>query len=106
MLSAPNGSSRHSAESVNILIVDDEIGMRQTLSEIIATMGYQADTAESGAEALRKFRERFYNLALLDIRLPDRSGTELLAELQSINQEQQRDPPTLFIMATGFASVQ
>lgn len=80
--------------------------MRTTLVDIFATMGYDADTAADGREAVEQFRKRAYNLALLDIRLPDISGTELLTALKAICQQEERDPQTLFVMATGYASVQ
>jgi GAF domain-containing protein/CheY-like chemotaxis protein len=87
------------ADPVSVLVVDDELGMRETLVEIFAKMGYAADTAECGQEALDKFARRPYNLALLDIRLPDMTGTDLLARLKEVS------PETLYIIATGYASI-
>ncbi len=64
----------------HILVVDDEIGIRELLSEILFDEGYQVDLAEN-AEAARKFRlEHEPDLVLLDIWMPDTDGVTLLRE--------------------------
>ncbi|MDD3884190.1 MAG: response regulator [Gallionella sp.] len=66
--------------SKRILVVDDEIGIRELLSEILFDEGYQVDLAEN-AEAARKFRhEHEPDLVLLDIWMPDTDGVTLLKE--------------------------
>jgi serine phosphatase RsbU (regulator of sigma subunit)/DNA-binding response OmpR family regulator len=85
---------------VSILIVDDEPGNRETLADIFSEMGYHTDSAGTGQQAMIKVRERFYNVAILDIRLPDMYGTELLAQIKEIQ------PQTTCIMVTGYASLQ
>lgn len=66
--------------SKRILVVDDEIGIRELLSEILFDEGYQVDLAEN-AEAARKFRhEHEPDLVLLDIWMPDTDGVALLRE--------------------------
>ena len=66
--------------SKRILVVDDEIGIRELLSEILFDEGYQVDLAEN-AEAARKFRhEHEPDLVLLDIWMPDTDGVALLKE--------------------------
>jgi len=63
-----------------ILVVDDEIGIRELLSEILYDEGYQVDLAEN-AEAARKFRLEYEpDLVLLDIWMPDTDGVTLLRE--------------------------
>lgn len=63
-----------------ILVVDDEIGIRELLSEILFDEGYQVDLAEN-AEVARKFRhEHEPDLVLLDIWMPDTDGVTLLRE--------------------------
>ena len=69
-----------------------------SLSRIFEKTGYEADTAETGNEALEKVKERFYNLALLDIRLPDLEGVELLKPLRQVH------PDMAMIMVTGHAT--
>ena len=62
--------------------------------------GYTVDTAESGKEAVKKSTENFYNLALIDIRLPDMEGTELLKALPETT------PRMVKIILTGFPTLQ
>jgi PAS domain S-box-containing protein len=81
------------------LLVDDDESTRQTLALILRNKGYETETAATGQEALKKARERAFNLACLDIRLPDVEGGDLIAPLKEIH------PPTVVIMITGHASV-
>jgi len=87
-------------ESKRILIVDDEKDILQSMKEILELEGYTVDTAETGGEAIEKSKNQFYNLALLDIRLPDMEGTELLTKLHGTM------PRMMKIMVTGYPSVQ
>lgn len=82
-----------------ILIVDDDEGICKTLSAILKAEGYQTTIATTGKEAIEKTKTHFYNLALLDIRLPDVEGTQLLAQLQKTT------PETIKIMITGYPSL-
>ncbi len=82
-----------------ILIVDDDEGICKTLSAILKAEGYQTAIATTGKEAIEKTKIHFYNLALLDIRLPDVEGTQLLAQLQKTA------PETIKIMITGYPSL-
>jgi DNA-binding NtrC family response regulator len=68
-------------ESSKILVIDDEENIRKTISLTLQHAGYTVDTAENGKQALEKSQKNFYNLALIDIRLPDMEGTELLSAL-------------------------
>jgi len=65
-----------------ILVVDDDEGIRKTLATILLDEGYSVDTAKNGNEAIQKSRDKFYNLALIDIRLPDMEGTSLLTAMK------------------------
>jgi len=84
----------------NILIVDDDPSIRKVMAAILEEKGYKVDTAETGKIAIQKTKIKFYNLALLDIRLPDMEGTELLTQLK------QTTPPMIKIMVTGYPSLQ
>lgn len=86
-------------EPISILLVDDDPGILETLVDIFDEMGFATETASTGREALAKIRDRFFNVALLDIRLPDMQGTELLARAKDVQ------PDTQYIMATGNASL-
>src|SRR3972149_2849260 len=87
-------------ESVRILVVDDDESIRKTIAAILEEKGYIVDTAESGKEAIEKSNANFYNLALIDIRLPDMEGTRLLAEMKETT------PKMVKIIVTGYPSLQ
>ena len=87
-------------KQTRILIVDDDENIRKTMTAILEDEGYIVDSAASGKEALEKTNSATYNLALLDIRLPDMEGVELL-KLMKDNL-----PRTRNIMVTGYPSVQ
>ena len=87
-------------KKASILIVDDNESILETLSAILEEKGYQTDTAKNGREAIEKSKTNFYNLALLDIRLPDIEGTKLLTKMKETR------PKMVKIMITGYASLQ
>lgn len=66
----------------SIIIVDDDEYIRQNISLYLKAKGYDVETAISGQDALKKAREKHFNVVLLDINLPDVVGTELLATLK------------------------
>ena len=84
----------------SILVVDDDEGIRRTLEMILAKKNYQPVTAPDGKTALALAEERFFNLALLDIRLPDTTGTDLLAQLKT------RHPDLEVLIITGHATLE
>ena len=83
-----------------ILVVDDDETIRTTMKVILQDEGYTVDLAASGKEAIQKTQEQSYNVALLDIRLPDMEGVELLKLLKD------GIPRTRKIMVTGYPSMQ
>lgn len=87
-------------ERARILVVDDDESIRKAISVILEDKGYLVDTAASGKEAIEKTKTGFYNLALLDIRLPDMEGTELLTRMKETT------PRMVKIIVTGFPSLQ
>jgi len=87
-------------QSARILIIDDDESIRRTLSSILEEKGYIVDTARNADEALRKSKDFYYNLALIDIRLPDIEGTDLLNKLEEIS------PGMIKIILTGYPSLQ
>mgnify|MGYP000601570259 CR=1 FL=1 len=64
----------------HVLIVDDELGIRSLLSEILSDEGYAVSTAQDGAEAQSLVRSEHFDLILLDIWMPDTDGVTLLKE--------------------------
>lgn len=88
------------SEPSRILIIDDDETIRITLSMLLKEEGYIVDTAENGKEAIAKSNANFYNLAIIDWRLPDTEGTNLLIDLKETT------PKMVKIMLTGFPSMQ
>jgi DNA-binding NtrC family response regulator len=84
----------------SILVIDDDVRILKSFSAILELKGYRVSTAEDGREAIDKFQADYYNLALLDIKLPDLEGTELLKEFRRIN------PDTKKVMVTGHATLE
>jgi DNA-binding response OmpR family regulator len=64
-----------------VLVVDGEDHNRKELKAILETAGYKVDTAENGQNALNKAQTNRFDVALIDIRLPDIEGTELCLKL-------------------------
>jgi len=87
-------------EHTRILVVDDDESVRKVLATILEEKGYLVDTAENGKEAIKKSKTKIYNLALLDIRLPDMKGTKLLTAMKETT------PKMIKIIMTGYPSLQ
>ncbi len=83
-----------------ILVVDDDENIRNTMKTILEDEGYIVDLAATGSEAVQKTKKTAYNVALLDIRLPDMEGVELLKLIKDTV------PRTRKIMVTGYPSMQ
>jgi DNA-binding NtrC family response regulator len=83
-----------------ILVVDDDESIRKTITPILEEKGYAVDTAKNGREAIEKSKAEFYNLALIDIRLPDMEGTRLLTAMRETT------PRMVKIIVTGYPSLQ
>ena len=84
----------------SILVVDDDTAILKYATRILRSEGYDVDAAETGFEAIEKSNAHFYNLALLDIKLPDMEGTELLTKMHRTT------PLMMKIMVTGFPSLE
>ena len=87
-------------DKATILIVDDEFSIRDILSQRLTEKGYKCTIASDGNSALRKLDAHEFDLALLDITMPGKSGTDVLREIQA------RYPDTAVIMITAIADVE
>ena len=87
-------------KKASILIVEDDTNIRETLNTILQQKGYNTDTAKNGQEAIQKSKAKFFNLALLDIKLPDMEGTKLLTTMHGSL------PKMMKIMITGYPSLE
>lgn len=85
------------ATPLRIMVVDDEEGLRNAVARFLRQSGHEAETAASGPQALQKLREKKYTAMLLDIRMPDMSGIDVVPEALDI------DPDLAILMITGVA---
>jgi DNA-binding NtrC family response regulator len=87
-------------ERARILVVDDDESVRKVFATILEEEGYAVDTAKNGREAIKKSKVKFYNLALIDIRLTDMEGTKLLTKVKDTMPKMRK------IIITGYPSLQ
>jgi DNA-binding response OmpR family regulator len=80
------------------LIIDDDRGILDSFKLILERKGYLTDTAETGREAIEMVHSNYFDLALIDIGLPDMDGTALLSEFRQLNPEMKK------IIITGFST--
>ena len=85
--------------SAKILIVDDDAGVRESLEELLRLEDYQADSSDSGEDALEALSEGF-DLVLLDIKMPGIDGVEVMHEIRKYH------PDTRIIIITGYGSLE
>jgi DNA-binding response OmpR family regulator len=83
-----------------ILIVDDEPGIRFILERTLSREGYILDNAASGREALDKLEQDRYDLMLLDLRLGDMDGLQVLRSIR------ERDPELVVLILTGYGTME
>jgi two-component system response regulator AtoC len=87
-------------ETPRILIIDDDENIRKVLETILADEGYDVESAETAKSAIEKSEKAFYNLALIDVRLPDMEGIELLSKLRGTKPKMRK------IIVTGYPTLQ
>ncbi len=87
-------------ERRRILVIDDEADIRESLELLLTNENYQVELAENATLGLQKFESGNYELVLLDLMMPDRSGMEVLADIR------QRDTETPVFMLTAYGSVE
>jgi DNA-binding NtrC family response regulator len=83
-----------------ILIVDDDENIRKVLLAILEDKGYQMEAVGSAGEAINKTDKKFYNVALIDIRLPDMEGIDLLMKIRDTTPRMRK------IIITGYPTLQ
>jgi len=83
----------------SVLIIDDEVAIRESLSTLLEFEGYTVESAETGEDGMARLAERPFDLVLLDFALPDRNGLEILADIRG------RDPRLAVIMITAYGTV-
>jgi DNA-binding NtrC family response regulator len=89
-----------SSASGNILVIDDEAGIRESLEVLLSLEGYAVKTASDGEQGLRRLELESFDLVLLDLALPGQSGIDLLPQIK------ERQPETPIIMITAYGTVE
>ncbi len=84
-------------EKKRVLVVDDDPDILRVFKSILEKEGYEVETAETGSAALEKIKNEKFSVCLIDVRLPDMDGTELLLKMTN-------DFETFKIIVTGFSS--
>src|SRR4051794_18355196 len=84
----------------NVLVIDDEADIREGLEMLLISEGYAVDLAQNGTEGLHKMENHAYDLVLLDLMMPDKSGMQVLEEVR------QRDRETPIFLITAYGSVE
>jgi len=83
-----------------IIVIDDEQGIREGCRRVLDPEGYQVETAATLQEGREKIREGEFDLVLLDVMLPDGRGLELLSTIQEV------DPEIVVVIITGYATIE
>jgi len=87
-------------KQARILIVDDDDNIRKVLQTILEDEGYFVETADTAKKGMEKTENSFFNLALIDVRLPDMEGIDLLTKLQETKPKMRK------IIVTGYPTLQ
>ncbi len=87
-------------DRIKILIIDDDPNLRKTLSDILKAKGYEAFAARDGSEGLAMVKGDAFNLMLIDLKLPDMRGLEVLERVKA------GSPSTEAIIITGHATLE
>jgi DNA-binding NtrC family response regulator len=95
-----NPSEGSSSSQGSVLIIDDEVAIRESLETLLELEGYEVESAASGEEGLACLGDRSFDVVLLDLALPDRNGMDLLAELRA------HDSQLSVIMITAYGTVE
>ena len=82
-----------------ILIVDDEINLLESLGDLLKKKGFFVGTAKNGPEALERFKEHFFDIAIVDLKMPKMGGGKLLEIIK------ERYPQTVVIILTGYGTI-
>jgi DNA-binding response OmpR family regulator len=86
-----------SVEKKRVLLVDDDKAILRSIGLVLEKNGFSTDIAETGEEAAYKLKSQAYDVLLVDLKLPDMEGTEILSQIES--------PGMVKIMFTGFPSL-
>jgi DNA-binding NtrC family response regulator len=83
-----------------ILVVDDDAGVREALSEFLLSLGYVVVAVENGEEALAEYEKGDFDVVMADLIMPNMDGMELLRRIRDIKNNE-----VIFLMITGHPSI-
>jgi DNA-binding NtrC family response regulator len=86
-------------EAIRILVVDDDENIRKVITTILADEGYAVESVDTARKAIEITKRKFFNLALIDIRLPDMEGIELLTKMRDTTPKMRK------IIITGYPTL-
>ena len=86
-------------KKTRILVVDDDVNILRVFKRILEKEGHTVETAETGTDALKKIQKTKFTVYLVDVRLPDMDGTDLLLKIP-------KDPKIIKIIVTGFSTIE
>jgi DNA-binding NtrC family response regulator len=88
------------SRNTRILVVDDDENIRKVVIAILEDEGYTVESVGTAKEAIEKSKRKFYNIALIDIRLPDMEGIELLTKIRDTTPRMRK------VIVTGYPTLQ
>ena len=91
------GSGEGAGRRAEILVIDDDSGVREFLIDVLSALGYGAEAVTSGVEGLRRLGERRYDLVITDYMMPEMTGIEIAETIR------RRYPSQKLLMITGLA---
>lgn len=93
------GSPERGSPEIRIIVIDDEPVILKSCNRILTRLGYQVETTSNPQEGLKKITEGSFNLAIVDIKMPEMDGMEVLGTIRNSK------PETDVIMITGYSTV-
>jgi DNA-binding NtrC family response regulator len=87
-------------DNARILIIDDDENIRRVLETILTDEGYAVESADTAMKGIEKSQNAFFNIALVDVRLPDMEGIDLLPKLRNTKPKMRK------IIVTGYPTLQ
>lgn len=84
-----------------ILVVDDDAGVREALSEFLLSLGYAVVAVDNGEEALTEYGKGDFDVVMADLIMPNMDGLELLGRIREIKNDE-----VIFLMITGHPSIE
>src|SRR5260370_3254785 len=96
----PPDVSSDAASRGHILVIDDEPDIRESLEILLSAEGYRVDLAPNATEGLKRLENSTFDLVLLDLMMPDKSGMQVLEEIRG------RDRETPIFLITAYGSIE